>query len=629
VRAQLLHLTGRLRGETVTHEKQALLFGSAPEADIRYTEGLTIKPRHASLEFVPDRSSFHFKALEGEIFVNDKEVAEVILEDGDLIQLGRGGPRMRFRAHVGKGRPCKPVTQMLRDARAVRHASGFLASSIALRRDLARHSTWRFRILLGLLIVALLFGVASIGGWIGTQRTVVAQENLRQKQAELLEQEVEKLRRQLEEFRQTQAGHAPLDEVVKLRRELTRHRVVVDDLVREKAAFRRVLDEYSRGVCLLHGIFTLLAKRGGKLHGVTGPGGEPLRVEYVGSGFLASADGHVITNRHVAEPWWNSAAVEPLILRGFVPRFVMLEAVFPGQRPLRVDPATIRLSPEADVAVLRLKLTGVPVLPLTDADVATMRGGRVVVLGYPTGINAMLARAEPTLVADVLANSHDTTTLVAELAKRNAISPGHHPGRAQRGQANQAGLRRRDDLRRLGRSRVRPRRQGDRHQLRHHARLRRLEFRHPDRLREEALALTACRLLEWGLFALCERPHANGRTPWGIKRARATGTRSGGCPPASRRRPTGCRAPKSGAPARSASGRTRRRARGRRARPWGRAARARSRSPSLRTRTRTVPGTILRLTDHRTVVLSYCACRTVPGTILRLTDHGMYRSPEN
>jgi S1-C subfamily serine protease len=440
VRAQLLHLTGRLRGETVTHESHELLFGSAPEADIRYTEGLTIKPRHASLEFVPDRCSFHFKALEGEIFVNDKEVSEVILEDGDLIQIGRGGPRMRFRVHVGRGRPCKPVTQMLRDARDVGHASGFLASSTSLRRDLARRSTWRFRTLLVLLIVAILFGVASIGGWIGTQRKVVAHENRRQEEAkvleekakaleekiaraELLEQEIEKLRGELEKFRQTQAGHASLAEGVKLRGELARHRVVVDELVEEKAAFRRVLDEYSRGVCLLHGVFTLLAKRGGKLVEVTGPGGEPLRAEYVGSGFLVSKDGHVVTNRHVAEPWWRMAAVEPLLMRGFVPRFVLLEAVFPGRPPQRVDPARIQLSAEADVAVLRLAVTGVPVLPLSETDVATMRGGRVVVLGYPTGVNAMLARAEPDLASEVLANARDTTTLIAELAKRNAVSP--------------------------------------------------------------------------------------------------------------------------------------------------------------------------------------------------------------
>lgn len=419
MRAQLLHLTGRLRGETVTHDQHELLFGSAPDADIRYTEGLTIKPRHASLVFVPDRCSFHFKALEGEIFVNDKEVSEVILENGDLIQIGRGGPRMRFRVHAGTGRPCKPVTQMLRDARDVGQASGLLASSTSLRRDLARYSTWRFRVLLILLIAAVLFGILSLGGWIGTQRTVVEER----KRAELRAQEIEKLRRQLEIFREKQAGQASLEEVVKLRGELARHRVIVDDLVREKAAFRRVLDEYSRGVCLLHGVFTLLAKHGDQLDEVKGPGGQPLRLEYVGSGFLASADGHVVTNRHVAEPWWHSAAVEPLLMRGFVPRFVLLEAVFPGRAPQRVDPATIELSADADVAVLRLEVTGVPVLPLTGTDAAAMRGGRVVVLGYPTGVNAMLARAEPELAAEVLASSHDMTTLLVELARRNAISP--------------------------------------------------------------------------------------------------------------------------------------------------------------------------------------------------------------
>jgi S1-C subfamily serine protease len=144
----------------------------------------------------------------------------------------------------------------------------------------------------------------------------------------------------------------------------------------------------------------------------------------MGSGFLASAEGHVLTNRHVAEPWWNNEAVTPLIEQGMVPEFVHLSASFPGKQPIAVDVDTIRLGQhDVDVAVLQVRVRDVPVLPLFSGNVGAVRGGRVIVLGYPTGLNAIFARAEPDLVAEVLANATDTTSLVAELAKRDAISP--------------------------------------------------------------------------------------------------------------------------------------------------------------------------------------------------------------
>ena len=124
------------------------------------------------------------------------------------------------------------------------------------------------------------------------------------------------------------------------------------------------------------------------------------------------------------EPWWQNNVVATLLEQGFEPKLLHLEAVFPGQAPVAVDPGTIRLSPDGmDVAVLQVQVKGVPVLPLTETDVGEMRGGRVILLGYPTGVNAMLARAEPEMVREVLALANDTTSLIRELARRQAISP--------------------------------------------------------------------------------------------------------------------------------------------------------------------------------------------------------------
>lgn len=229
---------------------------------------------------------------------------------------------------------------------------------------------------------------------------------------------------QMETFRREQAGHVSSEEVQELRSDLARRAAVVDALVERNAALKKVLEVYSRGVCLIHGIYTFKAQQGDELLPVTTADGAPLELEFIGSGFLVTADGHVITNRHVAQPWWNNAVVAPLMEQGLFPEFVHLSAGFPDKDPITVDPETIRLSQDGvDLAVFRVSVKDVPVLPLFSGELHSARGGRVVFLGYPTGLNAMLARAETDLVSEVLSVAKDTRSLIAELAKRGAISP--------------------------------------------------------------------------------------------------------------------------------------------------------------------------------------------------------------
>lgn len=424
MRPQLLHLTGPYRGRTITYAAERLVFGTAEDSNIRFAEGTNVARRHAVLEFVEEGCSFYMKALEGQVFVNRQETREVILENGDLLEIGVGGPKLRFRVDYSDGKPCKPVRQMLRDARDVGGKSGFFAGTQSLRRDLLGQISWRARLSILSVLVVVVVGAGYLGGFIGSKRTARQHEILRAEQAELYETESAKIREQMEEFRRKQAGQASQQEVEKLRADLARRTRVVDDLVQQNVALKQVLEVYSRGVCLLHGKFTFKVRQNDTLVPVVGPAGDPVELEYVGSGFLASPDGYVITNRHVAEPWWNNSTVAPLLEQGMIPEFAHLTATFPGTQPLNVDPATIRLSTDdVDVAVLRVTVQDVPVLPLFSGDARTLRGGRVIVLGYPTGLNAVLARADPDLVKEVLANATDTTGLIAELAQRGAISP--------------------------------------------------------------------------------------------------------------------------------------------------------------------------------------------------------------
>jgi len=348
MRAQLLHLSGPYRGKTMTYGRRRLLIGTAPDATLRFPQRSHVAKSHAEISFVEAECSFHLTALEGRVFVNGWEVREVILEHNDLLEIGLNGPKVRFRIPVGS--TCKPVRQMLRDAHRVRRESGVLAFAHALQRDLLFQSSWQARLVMGVLVVAVAFGAAYMGGTVGTQRATKQQESLRQQQMKTWTVQMtslrEQLQKQLEEFRHEQAGHASREELAELRSDLARRAQVVDTLVAGDQALQRVLDEYSRGVCLIHGVFTL-QKAPDEQTASRQESEEPLlQLEYFGSGFLATPEGHVITNRHVAEPWSNDETAAQLLAQGLTPHFLELTACFPGERPVAVDPATIRLSGE-------------------------------------------------------------------------------------------------------------------------------------------------------------------------------------------------------------------------------------------------------------------------------------------
>lgn len=232
------------------------------------------------------------------------------------------------------------------------------------------------------------------------------------------------LRVQLEACRREHERQVSSAEIEALRAELGRYAGLADQEANRRAAMQRAMDEYARGVCLIHGIFTMYDRRDAELVQVADADGNPLSLEYLGSGFLVSDRGDIVTNRHIAEPWWNNDSVTPLLGRGLEPRFVTLTVTFPGHDSISVDPGTIRVSNDGvDLAVLRANVQNVPVLPLSSRDPNELRGQRLMLLGYPTGLSALLARAEPDVVSAALAEASDTTTLIIALSQRSAILP--------------------------------------------------------------------------------------------------------------------------------------------------------------------------------------------------------------
>jgi len=206
-----------------------------------------------------------------------------------------------------------------------------------------------------------------------------------------------------------------------------------------------IIQSYEPSVCLIHVVLAFRDHTTGlRLHyaemtssgepatdehnnpllSLTGTGPE-VHLDVFGTGFLASASGQILTNHHVAEPWWQDDDLKEMVDQGLEPVIAEMAAYFPGV-PHGVAINTERISSTADVAVMRgdVSQLGIKQTALADGHRSAVSGGPVVLLGYPTGLGAILARAgAETLQSIATASKGDPKQVMEELARRNLISP--------------------------------------------------------------------------------------------------------------------------------------------------------------------------------------------------------------
>jgi S1-C subfamily serine protease/CheY-like chemotaxis protein len=165
-------------------------------------------------------------------------------------------------------------------------------------------------------------------------------------------------------------------------------------------------------------------ERSNRLVGVTGSGPE-VHLDVLGTGFLVSEKGQILTNHHVAEPWWNNDDLKEMTDQGVDPVVIEMTAYFPGSSH-GISVTTEKLSPEADVALLKGNVSGPKIkeVAFAEGDRSAVSGGPVVLLGYPTGVDAILARSgEETIRSIATATKGEPKAVVEELARRRLIRP--------------------------------------------------------------------------------------------------------------------------------------------------------------------------------------------------------------
>jgi S1-C subfamily serine protease len=215
-------------------------------------------------------------------------------------------------------------------------------------------------------------------------------------------------------------------------------------LEKEGRIAETIVQKYGPSVCLLHIVVGFVDKESGQpLQVAIDANGKPmvddkgmaqldmggrgpgLQIDAFGTGFLARPDGTILTNHHVVQPWWHDDELKQLLDHGVDPRVLSYEAYFPG-KSAAIRAKLGRISSEADVATLKLETpppSNAELLKLDDRREASVAGEPVLLMGYPTGVEGILARANSDVVQKIASGAQDVSQVMSRIASQKLIRP--------------------------------------------------------------------------------------------------------------------------------------------------------------------------------------------------------------
>ncbi len=430
--AQLVHLSGPDRGRTrrvfgTTHLVPArggrlkLVYGQ-PQIDEQPIASLRAQGREWYLDVAADTDAW----------VNGTRAGNRALHTGDLIEIGDRGLLLRFRPRT-PGDAYKSMREAFDDCvDCVKHGGGGTVDRIGMMAWGALHE-----------LATQVRPIVRLSVAIGTATLVAGVGLLWTRNARLerqLHDQLQRIEGLAEVLEASERDAFTIEDFTDVRSQLDFR--INDTLARIEAlenratARGRVISEASAAVVFVQGAYGFVEPRSGRIlrsSGAAGddtpatldPGGDdpPLELRYTGTGFLLAEAGLVATNRHVALPWEFDSAARRLVEQGFTPRMRRLVGYLP-ELDESFNLTVVAGHTQADVAILGTSGTAIRVDGLRLAQEAPEIGDEVLVLGYPTGIRALLARADPTFVAGLLGQGPvGFWDLAGQLARGGYVAP--------------------------------------------------------------------------------------------------------------------------------------------------------------------------------------------------------------
>ncbi len=458
MQAKLVFVTGSKSGSSTLLLEGENTIGRKQNQDVRFSrDEVLVSAEHAYITFRDGRYVLRDLSSRNGTFVNRKRVLEKVLEPGDIIEFGMGGPSAQFALDTEGAIAATLDLSDTKTPEALRRMSaertkasttGEMLRRFPSTRDFVSlvHGNKRRALINTIGLVALLAVVSGVAIW-----------QMRQRNA--LQDALGEFAMSLDDERGTR---------VALERNLTDIQARYDSLLvaievvaRERrdaeaaaaagnTSTRNLAARMSGGVGLIVYSYGFTSNRTGAFlrhqmdaqgmgrtrfnsQGQLVPqvdfGGDGPLVHRQGSatGFLIDSAGWIVTNRHVAEPWRQDDALLTLRMQGFdvQPEFITLAIYFPpGEKsyPLRVEATT----DEVDLALMRASVRKIdaPVLTLSTEDRFVSPGEQIAFIGYPTGVHNLLFRVADDERNEILARIGDEPVdLARELARLRQIQP--------------------------------------------------------------------------------------------------------------------------------------------------------------------------------------------------------------
>jgi S1-C subfamily serine protease len=432
--AVVVHLTGPFRGTRQHLFSDDISFGTGPGVDIRFPADLapSVAPHHAGLR-KDEAGDYLLEVSPGEeVFLNGTPVDRHPLVSDDVIALGERGPLLRFLLLRDAASPHKSMFQTLRDsADAAVHGSASGAGRIWLLArhlpgDLLTQTAPPVRVALAavaLATVVLAVALATVGFRLEKR---ISEEGRRVSD---MEARIQEQSARIED----PALRARYEQLAVALSER------IDALEALNEAGRNVVRTAEPSVVFLQGAYGWVSEDGRPLRLVLGPDGRRLRgagggfltdlggsgppwtAEFTGSGFIGGEGGLVVTNRHVARPWSVDDDAPALEARGLAP-ILELRVYAPGlSEPVEAE--FVSASETSDLALLRAPDLAAHAAPLRLGQLPPGPGDEILVLGYPAGINALLARSGSVFVDSLRESRPDFWTVAEQLAESDLIRP--------------------------------------------------------------------------------------------------------------------------------------------------------------------------------------------------------------
>jgi serine protease Do len=366
------------------------------------------------------------------VWVNGQNVSQHTLQSGELLEIGRNGPMLRYRIYpkgeVSHRTAANAFTDCIDSARysdgSFARRTGRLLSEMV--GELVVRTTIWFRVLVVVLLVALVASMVYL-----SRQSLYLEERLAEES--IFMQEISEL------LQRTERDAITSEDLASLRAQLEKR---VDALEARSVATRKIIAATSKSVVFIQGSYSYFDKESnlplryvgldpeGQPYGTQlGPAitlegdGPVIELQYTGTAFVVGAQDILITNRHIAVPWEFNPAHEQFEAMGLAPNFERFIGYLPGVEE-SFDVQLVIASDEADLAVLRCDKAPSDVRPLVTGSNPAVPGDEVIVLGYPTGIRAMLARTDTKFLDEIRkADKLDFWAVVERLSASSLITP--------------------------------------------------------------------------------------------------------------------------------------------------------------------------------------------------------------